>query len=169
MKTKLLILFSLILALNAHAGSATWSMNPGSGSWTTAANWLPNTIPDGPDDIATLDVSNSTTVSVNSVEVNSVVFNPGASAYTISSFSIGSFSITGADVINDSGSIQNFVATASFALIGLDNGASGGTKKDRVFIVFSETLAVVRQFRFSRQGFSVVCSGRSLKTFRSSR
>jgi autotransporter-associated beta strand protein len=121
-----LSLVSLLACDLAHAGSATWALNAGT-SWGTSSNWLPNTVPDGPDDVATFDVSNSTAITVNDKEVNSIVFNPGASAYTISSFSIGSFSITGAGVINDSGTTQNLVATSPFALIGLDNGASAGT------------------------------------------
>ena len=27
------------------AGSATWATNPTSGEWNTAANWVPNTVP----------------------------------------------------------------------------------------------------------------------------
>ncbi|MBA3960494.1 MAG: autotransporter-associated beta strand repeat-containing protein [Chthoniobacterales bacterium] len=37
-----------------HAGSATWSLTPQSGDWYTAANWVPETVPNGPNDVATL-------------------------------------------------------------------------------------------------------------------
>ena len=44
------------------AGSATWSSNPSSGDWNTAANWIPNTVPNGTSDIATFATSNVTDV-----------------------------------------------------------------------------------------------------------
>ena len=45
-------------ALSAvHAGSATWSANPINGNWNTAANWMPNTVPNGPADTATFATS----------------------------------------------------------------------------------------------------------------
>jgi autotransporter-associated beta strand protein len=131
MKTKLLIILSLTLAATVYAGSATWALNAGT-SWSTPSNWVPNTVPDGPDDVATFDVSNSTAITVYDKEVNSIVFNPGASAYTISNFSLAPFLITGAGVINDSGATQNIVATAPFAFIGLYNNASAGGN-DTVF------------------------------------
>ena len=48
-KPKLLIILSLALAIDAHAGSATWNLNPASGDWDTASNWTPNTVPNGAD------------------------------------------------------------------------------------------------------------------------
>ncbi len=42
MKTKLLIIFSLVFAAEAQASSATWNLNPTSGNWNTATNWTPN-------------------------------------------------------------------------------------------------------------------------------
>jgi hypothetical protein len=83
-----IVLTFLFVAPSAvYAGSATWSSNPTSGDWFTAANWTPNTIPNGPGDIATFDASTITDISpapgTGSIEVDSIVFNPGASAYTI--------------------------------------------------------------------------------------
>src|SRR5712691_9214379 len=98
MKTKLLILISLACALHAHAGSATWNLNPTSGDWNTAANWTPNTVPNGPNDIATFGVSQTTGISLStSVGLNGMVFNPGASVYTISLTGSINFSGTGTD------------------------------------------------------------------------
>ena len=48
-----------------YAGSATWNLNPPSGEWNTAANWTPATVPDGPSDVATLGLSNQTSVVIN--------------------------------------------------------------------------------------------------------
>jgi hypothetical protein len=60
MSTKLLTILSLTLALHAYAGSATWLSSPLSSDWNTAANWMPNTVPNGPADVASFDVSNTT-------------------------------------------------------------------------------------------------------------
>jgi hypothetical protein len=54
----LITLLSLSFAQNAHAGSATWNLDPISSDWNIAANWTPNTVPNGPDDIATFELSN---------------------------------------------------------------------------------------------------------------
>lgn len=67
-----IILTLAVGALNAvYADSATWRMNPMSGDWNTAANWTPNTVPNGPDDIATFGLSgrHSVLVSTN-IEVS---------------------------------------------------------------------------------------------------
>jgi autotransporter-associated beta strand protein len=97
-------------ALNAvYAGSATWSPNPVSGDWNTAANWIPNTVPNGPNDVATFSTSDITVVTVStSVEVNSVVFDSGASPFTINPNS-HLITISGVGVVNNSGITQNFV------------------------------------------------------------
>jgi autotransporter-associated beta strand protein len=109
----------LLLVLTIHSGfggSATWSANPVDTNWWANRNWTTGTVPNGPSDIATFDISNITAVSIKAlgiwgVEVNSMVFNPGASAFTISC-SETSLAVTvllsGAGVINNSGIIQHF-------------------------------------------------------------
>src|SRR5450432_1958168 len=97
----LVLLFSL---RPAYAGSATWNLNPTSGDWNTAGNWMPNTVPNSPTDVATFNVSNTTDISLSSsVTVDSIVFNPGASAYNIT-LATGSanagLTITGAGIVN---------------------------------------------------------------------
>jgi hypothetical protein len=96
------------------AGSATWNLNPTSGDWNTATNWMPATVPHGPNDTATFDVSNVTDVSLSAnTEVAAIVFNPGANAFTITVSPSGSstfLTIEGAGITNNSVMIQNFVA-----------------------------------------------------------
>jgi hypothetical protein len=46
---------------NLQADSATWSATPQSSDWYTAANWIPSTVPNGPDDVATFDSFSSIT------------------------------------------------------------------------------------------------------------
>ncbi len=105
--TLALLLFPLHIA---SAGSATWDLNAANGDWNTAANWMPNTVPNSATDVATFSVSNLTDVSVSSaVSVSSVVFAPGASAFSISAPGTAGLSISGPGVINNSGVTQNFV------------------------------------------------------------
>src|SRR5207249_4104647 len=85
MKIKLIIFLILtsFFILDSYADSATWSTNPVSGDWNDPLNWTPNTVPNGPLDTATFDVSNITDISLSdAVEVEGIVFN-GASPFTI--------------------------------------------------------------------------------------
>lgn len=44
-----------------------------------AANWTPNTVPNGPADVATFGVSNTTGITLDaSTQLSGIVFNPGA-------------------------------------------------------------------------------------------
>ncbi len=131
-----LIHLAFLLTLQTtHAGSATWNLNPPSGKWSNPANWTPGTVPNGPSDAATLDVSNKTSITLNAnTEVSSIVFNPGASAFTITTKSdIEGFvdlTISGPGVTNNSGGIQNFVADVnkfSFGRIDFTNSATAGS------------------------------------------
>jgi len=103
----------VLVGSDALAGSATWNLNPTSGDWNTATNWTPATVPNGPDDVATFGVSNTTTISLAiDNEVNALTFGAGASPYT---FTIGTaaetnLNITGAGITNDSGTTQTFIA-----------------------------------------------------------
>jgi hypothetical protein len=59
-----LLLFLLSAGGRAFAGSATWALNPQFGDWYIADNWTPPTVPNGPGDTATFDVSNITDITV---------------------------------------------------------------------------------------------------------
>ena len=37
-----------LLPTVTYAGSAQWDLDPISGDWNTAENWMPTTIPNGP-------------------------------------------------------------------------------------------------------------------------
>jgi autotransporter-associated beta strand protein len=119
MKTKLLIILSLIFALDAEAGSATWNLNPTNGDWNTATNWMPNTVPNSPTDIATFDVSNVTAVSLSAdTTVDEVVFNSGAIAFTITVPVRRTLTFAGQGVTNNSGVVQNFATEVNGGKIG---------------------------------------------------
>ncbi|HEX4666913.1 MAG TPA: autotransporter-associated beta strand repeat-containing protein [Chthoniobacterales bacterium] len=105
----------------AEAGSATWLLDPPTNKWNSAANWMPNTIPNGANDIATFSVSNQTSVSMTAdATVNSVIFQPGASAFTITTNTDFTLTVSGAGIENDSGVTQTFVQ------LGTDNFTQGG-------------------------------------------
>jgi len=132
-----LLLCGLLLLIPnapAQAGSATWNLNPTSGDWHTAANWTPNTVPNGPTDIATFDVSTTTDITsapgTGSIEVDSIVFNPGASAYTITvPWYLGEFNyylyISGTGIVNNSGVLQTFVSMDGDAPVFGKNATAG--------------------------------------------
>jgi hypothetical protein len=64
MKRPLIILAVIFATQSAHAGSATWNLNPTSNDWNTVENWTPATVPYGVTDVATFAVSNMTNVMV---------------------------------------------------------------------------------------------------------
>ncbi len=153
MKTKPIFFFLLPFAftLSAFAGSATWSLNPTSGDWNTAANWTPATVPNGPADTATFEVSNKTAVSLTATtEADGVVFTPGASAFTITTTSKVSgetveLILSGAGVTNNSGSIQNFLVSTQgfkFGNMEVTNNATAGS--NNVFTVASNPVSGLR-------------------------
>ena len=117
MKRALLIVSLLILKSQlVLAGSATWDLNPTSNDWSTAANWTPDTVPNGPLDTATFDVSNVTGVSLMAnTEVNSIVFDAGASPFVITVIGQGTLAstltISGAGLVNDSGITQQLITS----------------------------------------------------------
>jgi len=106
----LIALLFLSLTQIATAGSATWNLTPANVRWNSSSNWTPVTVPDGPNDIATFALSNTTAVSLASasIEINSIVFAAGASAFTIDLGTISGLTISGAGITNDSGVTQNF-------------------------------------------------------------
>ena len=133
MKTKLLIIVNLALAINVHADSATWNLNPINNDWNTAANWTPNTVPNGPNDVATFGASSITAVSLASpVELNGLVLNPGASAFTFSIFGGSTLTISGTGITNNSGITQNFVNDGTpqsfYGAITFKGSATAGTQ-----------------------------------------
>src|SRR5215813_4960587 len=74
-------IFSCLIAAHLFAGSATWSSNPVSDDWYTPENWVPATVPNGPDDIATIGPSTITTIVIpeqSVTELDSLVFTTTA-------------------------------------------------------------------------------------------
>jgi autotransporter-associated beta strand protein len=108
------------------AGSATWNLNPTNNDWDTAANWTPATVPDDPSDIATFDVSNATTISLNGSDLAEIIFNPGASAFTIRAHRNYGLNFYGAGITNNSGVVQRLGADSAASEINFYNSATAG-------------------------------------------
>jgi hypothetical protein len=102
--------------------SAQWDLDPISGDWNTATNWTPNGVPNGPGDIATFGLSNTTDVSISTdTEVNGIKFTAAAkNPYHITVSSGLTLTISGSGIVNNSGTTQT-IETGS-------NGSSFGGK-----------------------------------------
>src|SRR5690349_19226111 len=132
--------FLLQAQLTLYAGSATWNLNPSTIFWSNGGNWTPATVPNGPGDIATFGVSNTTSLSVGSVlEVDSIVFEAGASPYSLTMVNVGgppiaSFTFSGVGVINNSGIVQSITS------------ATRGTLNTDIFFTNSATAGDLTSF-----------------------
>ena len=138
----------------SFAGSATWDQNPTSGDWNTAANWMPQTVPNSTTDIATFDASNVTNVSSENTTINldSAVFNSGAPPYTITLDVSGIF-LNGAGIVNNSGSMQSFVIPEEgdfYGAVFLYNSATAGNMTS-----FSTVGGLVEFFDTSSAGSGI--------------
>jgi autotransporter-associated beta strand protein len=99
----------------SQAGSATWNFDPVDNNWNNPANWTPNTVPNGPNDVATFGQSNIIAISISAgAEVNTITFNSGASAFTITVRNKLTLTVSGIGIINNSGIMQNFVTDGVF-------------------------------------------------------
>jgi len=137
-RTQLLLVTSAVVlgffGTTVFAASATWKSSPTSGDWNTAANWIPQTVPNDPSDTATFDVSNTTGISFSAdTEVNGIVFGPGASPFTITVPGNFRLHISGVGITNNSGITQHFVTTTgpgfpNFGVIFFLNSATAGSK-----------------------------------------
>jgi autotransporter-associated beta strand protein len=117
----------------AFAGDATWDLNPGSGDWNTATNWMPITVPNGAEDTATFGLSNTTSVSVSAnTEVNGITFAAGATnPFTITASPTFALTLSGTGITNNSGVTQNLKTAvdgaANAGLIWFSNSATAGS------------------------------------------
>jgi autotransporter-associated beta strand protein len=128
----ILLACSAFLPICSFAGSATWTLNPISGDWNTAANWTPATVPNGPTDVATFQFSNETSITLAaSVEVAALVFDADATSYLIGPTSVSDLNLSGTGITNNSGQLQSFLTSVddqgNFSQIRFTNSASAGS------------------------------------------
>src|SRR4029078_10803735 len=88
-----------------YGSSAQWDLDPISGDWNTAEDWTPNGTPNGPADIATFGLSNTTDVSIaEDTEVNSIIFTPATTnPYSITVNAELTLTVSGVGITNHSG------------------------------------------------------------------
>ena len=117
-------LLMLLVPTAGYAISAQWDLDPISGDWNTADNWTPNGVPNGPADIATFGLSNSTIVDISEdTEVNGIIFTPAATnPYDI--FIGSTLTISGVGITNNSGKTQFF--EIDFGTLNFTNSATAG-------------------------------------------
>jgi autotransporter-associated beta strand protein len=134
LQTILAVVISVLAPIVAHAGSATWDLNPGSGDWNTAANWTPMTVPNASTDTAIFDLSHRSNISISAnTQVNSIVFDSGAtSPFTITASPGFTLTLSGTGITNNSGTTQNFATAVngagSVGLILFKNTATAGSE-----------------------------------------
>jgi autotransporter-associated beta strand protein len=147
----------LVLApIAAHADSATWGLDPISGDWNTASNWTPLEVPNGPADIATFGLSQTTIVSISAnTEVNGITFTPAATNPYIITASPGlTLTISGIGITNNSGTTQNFVtAVAANGEVGQIFFTNSATAADGTFINNGGLAGVFGDGGFTRFAF----------------
>src|SRR5713101_4525053 len=148
----------LSTASSSFAGSATWLANPATGNWSTASNWTPATVPDGPTDTATFATSNIRFVAPEgATEVNGIVFNPGASRFTIALLTT-TLTISGVGITNNSGITQNF-APGPGAIDFMNSATAGGSN-----VAFTDA-GTVQFFNTSTAGDATFTNNGAVKFF----
>lgn len=134
----------------AYADSAQWSLNPTSSDWNTAANWTPVTVPNGPADIATFGLSNTTDVSISaSTEVNEIVFTAAATnPYSIEIHGDG-LTLSGTGITNNSG-IAQVLEVVIGGLQFLNSSTAGSASIDNSYVTgFFNTSTAGTAFIFN--------------------
>ena len=119
-----------LLPTVTYAISAQWDLDPISGDWNTATNWTPDRVPNGPADVATFGLSNTTDVSISAnTEVNGITFTSAATnSYTITASPGLTLTISGAGIANNSGVIEyQTLISGNFGTIRFTNSATAGS------------------------------------------
>ena len=146
----LLFAACLLASATAQAGyAATWSLNPISSNWNTAANWTPARIPNGPLDTATFSQSNLTDITVSDdTQVKSISYAAVAGGYVVTVNQPHVLTITSGSIINNSLRSQTLIAGP---VVDPANFASS--------IIFEQAAAAGSSLTFIAQGNPAVYFG----------
>jgi autotransporter-associated beta strand protein len=124
--------YSLIFLVSAvaYADSAQWNLNPTSGDWNTPANWTPMSVPNGPADIVTFSLSNTTNISISEdTEVNGIVFTAAATNGYAIIVNQSNLTLSGTGITNNSG-IANYLEVNLGGLQFLNSSIAGSVQID---------------------------------------
>jgi autotransporter-associated beta strand protein len=118
---------ALLTATSAHAQTATWLLNPGSGIFNTATNWNPAVVPTN---TAIFGASNTTSITTLPFTVTSIAtlqFNPDAPSYIFTTAAplFTSINITGDGIVNNS-SFAPTIVVGSAANLFFHNASTAG-------------------------------------------
>jgi autotransporter-associated beta strand protein len=113
------IVRTLALVLVVHSAQACdgfWNLDPVDGDWNNPANWSDNCVPNGALDDSHFSLSNLTEIVISEgTAVFSMDFVAGASSYIFTCLPGLSFSPGKGGIINNSGAVQQFIATTDQA------------------------------------------------------
>ena len=129
-------ILALVLATtsSSFAGSATWKASPATGDWSTATNWTPATVPNGPTDTATFATSNlRSSRHRGRLQRSTASCSTRARARSRSQLLSPTLTISGAGITNNSGITQNFASGPGE--IDFLNSATAGSSN----VVFTNT------------------------------
>jgi outer membrane autotransporter protein len=118
-------------AVSAHAGDATWSLDPPTNNWNDGANWTsspPHAVPDG---TATFAPSSKTTIvlgNAGNTAIDNITFAQTAPAYTIvigagQGLSVNGNGVFGGGVSNNSSVSPNFLVFGALSGLAFFNNA----------------------------------------------
>jgi fibronectin-binding autotransporter adhesin len=132
MKFSLFLAFVLSLGsiVISDAGSATWSATPATGTWNEFSpdNWVPTTVPDGVDDVATFGPSTITGILIVDIDIGAMTFESDASAYTFTMSGANTgLRVHEAGITNDSGMTQSFIINPPFGSISFFGSSTAGS------------------------------------------
>src|SRR6476646_6409042 len=129
--------FALLIASPARAGRANWSGQLNS-NWNVFQNWSPQTVPNGPSDVATLGGSNNRDVYLSAnTEVSGITFPKPITPlirvdYAVTVNPTFTLTISGTGITNNSGQAQNFFVAPGYVNVGagilfFTNSATAGS------------------------------------------
>ncbi len=110
---RLVVVLTALLGLaeSSQGASARWSATPVSPDWNDVRNWVPQTVPNGQQDVATFGPSSQTEVTVPTyTEIREIVFEAGAPTYNITILPLMTLQMVARGVTNNSGKAQMFRA-----------------------------------------------------------
>ena len=121
----------LALSLRAVSGdSAIWNIDPPTNNWNAETNWTPNTIPNGPQDVATFDLTTMTLLVIHSdIELNTLFFTENAlpqmriTVGDTSSDPVVSLTLSGTGIVNNTDGHELYPQAVQAAPTLATNGA----------------------------------------------
>jgi fibronectin-binding autotransporter adhesin len=118
-------LLGTTMLLPLGATGQTWVGT--TGTYESAANWTPATVPSGAAATATFSSTGTSTITVGGFHnAGAFAFDSSAQAYTFTIASSATLVLEGAGITNNSGQTQTFVLSSGSSRMSFDNSATAG-------------------------------------------